>query len=225
MKPIISEKATAELYAGILEEIKHRINAINTGTNNQIPVPAPLVREFCYLQIRMICELIALGCLLVHGDIEATQKASLQKEWSAEAIINALSKLHSDFFPLAARQVQSDKVVGGKPVYAIDIINPPIMTKQELLDLYGRCGGILHRGNLRKLHKQQIPTQMNNQEIAAIGQKLHDLLALHTIVMLGGKKVFLCILRNSSDNMKAQVSTAAGRTLPESTVPPQKGGP
>jgi hypothetical protein len=207
--PTDEQVSASKLYANILEEIKHRIAVIDTGTSNRIPVPAPFVREFCYLQIRMICELIALGCLVAHGDIKATQKSSLQKEWSAETIINALADLHPDFFPLAFKQRPGN----------IDIISPPVMTKDELLKIYGRCGGILHKGNVKKLLKEQIPVQINYPEITAIAQKLHDLLAIHTVVMLGGKQVFLCMLRNINDNMKVQVAIAGPAAQPESAAP------
>src|SRR5690242_15713425 len=71
--PTKSQNDAMNLYAGLMTEIKVRINAINTGTMNQIPVPPPLVKEFCFLQIRMICELVALGCLVAHGDISDTK--------------------------------------------------------------------------------------------------------------------------------------------------------
>jgi hypothetical protein len=209
LKPTKEQIAACGLYANILEEIKHRIAAIDTGTMNRIPVPAPFVREFCYLQLRMICELVALGCLVAHGDIQATQKMSLQKEWSAETIIKALADLHPDFFPLAYKQKAED---GG---FELEFIHPPVMTKDELLNLYGRCGGVLHRGTVKKLLKQHIPVQLNHAEITAIAQKLVDLLSMHSVVMLGGKTVFLCLLRNANDNMKVQVAIAQAGTPPE----------
>jgi len=208
------QKAAINLYANILEEIKHRIAAIDIGTTNRIPVPAPFVREFCYLQIRMICELIALGCLVAHGDISATRKSSLQKEWSAETIINAMTDLHPDFFPLATKQQTS-----GSRVHGVDILHPPIMTKEELLRLYGRCGGILHRGNVRKLLKEQIPIQINYPEITAIAQKFQDLLASHMLVMRGGTTMFLCILRNIENDMRVQIA------IVERSEPPKPGEP
>lgn len=213
-----NELATSELYANIMEEIKHRIAAIDTGTMNQLPVAAPFVREFCYLQLRMICELIALGCLVAHGDIKATQKKSLQKEWSAETIVNALAELHPDFFPLA---INSTKV---STHHQIEIVNPHVMTKDEFLSLYGRCGGILHKGNVRKLIKQQIPIQFNWPEITAIAQKILDLLSHHVVVTLGGEKVFLVTLRNPNDNMKVQVAIAE-RAIPPEFVETQPSPP
>jgi|SRR5882724_2304781 len=53
--------------------------------------------EFCYLQLRMLCELIAVGCLVVHGDVEGTK--GLCKVWAADKVMKRLEKLHPDFYP------------------------------------------------------------------------------------------------------------------------------
>jgi hypothetical protein len=47
----------------------------------------------------MLCELIALGCLIAHEDIAATHTVTLQKAWSADKIIRRLENLHSNFYP------------------------------------------------------------------------------------------------------------------------------
>jgi hypothetical protein len=67
------------LYAAIMEEAKLRLNSIDMALGGATILPHQLVREFCFLQLRMLCELIALGCLTAHGDIEATTK--LRNEW------------------------------------------------------------------------------------------------------------------------------------------------
>jgi hypothetical protein len=63
------------LYAAIMEEAKIRLNSIDMALAGTTILPHQLVREFCFLQLRMLCELIALGCLTAHGDVvEATQR-------------------------------------------------------------------------------------------------------------------------------------------------------
>lgn len=64
----------ASLYADLMNEVKVRIAAIDAGTGGLLgALPAPIVQEHCYLQLRMCCELIALGCLVAHGDITCRQ--------------------------------------------------------------------------------------------------------------------------------------------------------
>jgi hypothetical protein len=65
--PTESQIAASHLYANLMEEIKIRTGAIDIGTSGQLPLMAPLVTEFCFLQLRMICELIALGCKIARN--------------------------------------------------------------------------------------------------------------------------------------------------------------
>ncbi|MGA7124937.1 MAG: hypothetical protein WBZ19_01415, partial [Chthoniobacterales bacterium] len=88
------------LYANLLEEAKIRIASIEAVISGRAGLPAPLVREYSYLQLRILCELIALGCLTAHGDIKATQAPKLQKEYAADVIIKRLENLHPNFYPM-----------------------------------------------------------------------------------------------------------------------------
>jgi hypothetical protein len=205
--------AASALYANIMAEVKYRTDAIDAGTGGKLPLSAPLIREFCYLQLRMICELIALGCLVAHGDIKAAKSKAMMKQWKAETIMNTLGELHPDFFPLAASQ---GALTGG--VHSINITNPPVMTKADLLALYVRCGGVLHKGSLKKLMKEQMPLQVNFPEITAKAQKIHDLLAIHLVPMLGGDMTFICVLRNADDRNNVQVTIAERAQPPQSVL-------
>jgi hypothetical protein len=61
--PTQTDLDAAKVYTSIMEEAKFRALSINTLTRSQIALPVSLLREFCFLQLRMLCELIALGCL------------------------------------------------------------------------------------------------------------------------------------------------------------------
>ncbi len=75
----MQKRASAmSLYANLMEEAKIRIDALNMGLNGSVVVPGQIIREFYFLQLRMLCELIALGCLVTHGDI--TKPVKLEKE-------------------------------------------------------------------------------------------------------------------------------------------------
>jgi hypothetical protein len=200
--------AASTLYANIMTEIKLRIDAINAGTLNKLPILPPFVKEFCFLQFRMICELMALGCLVSHGDISATKNPKFQKAWEADKIIDLLEALHPDFFPFP--------VVQGRDGDHHHTINPRVqnpMPKEEFIKLYHKCGETLHRGSVQKLLSQKTPVQIHYPDITAVAQKLVDLLSVHTVRMLGGKMFFLCVLYNVADNMNVQVAIA--ETMPD----------
>jgi hypothetical protein len=206
--PTQKQLQAASLYGGLMEEIKLRITAIDAGTSGLTTLLPHFVGEFCFLQIRMICELIALGCLTAHGDITATQSRKLRQEWAADKIMEELGKLHPDFFPVPVNQVSKD---GG---FILNPILPSPLPKNELLKLYYKCGDILHRGSMKKLLSQKAPIQINYPEITALAQKLHDLLSIHFVAMLGGATVFVCVLRNSNDNDKVHIAIAERNTPP-----------
>src|SRR5712664_2962101 len=87
----------ASLYADLLEEAKGRIFSIDAAIGGRAGIQGPLAREYAYLQLRMLCEVIALGCLVAHGDLSAAQATKLQKEYAADKIIKRLDGLHANF--------------------------------------------------------------------------------------------------------------------------------
>ncbi len=144
-----SNKALLTLYASLMEEVKLRIHCVDRAVNGQTGFPGPIVREFCYGQLRLLCELIALSCLVAHGDIPATYSKQLGKKWSADEIFGGLSKLRKHFYPIPVRQ-ESQSPFGTVHRHEIVGVDPMPLPKDTLLDLYGKCHSHLHRGNVRK---------------------------------------------------------------------------
>jgi hypothetical protein len=176
VKPIIGEATAAErailnLYANLMDEVKVRIDCIDRAVRGQTGFPGPIVREFCYGQLRLLCELIALSCLVAHGDIPATHSKRIGRKWSAQEIMQELTKLREYFYPIAMRQTPPPY---GSEGYGMDGINPPPFPKDALLDLYGKCHSRTHRGNVEKLLKSATPIDMNTNfpEIVSCAQKI-----------------------------------------------------
>ena len=69
-------------YLDLMIEAKARALSINSLTNDQRDIPSPLVREYGVLQIRMLCEIIGLCCLVAHGDLVAQGPANLRKAYA-----------------------------------------------------------------------------------------------------------------------------------------------
>lgn len=195
-----SQIAAQNVYANILGEINLRVDAINHCTTGLSGLAPPFIKDFCYIQIRMICELVALGCLVAHGDIKQTSSEKMQRAWSAEKIMSTLESLHLHFYP---QPVTPTNTPNGVHLQR----KPSPLSKDEFLKLYYRCGEMLHRGSLRKLLRGQFPQQINFPEITASAQKLVDLLSSHILVMQSGEQAFIAILR-SADNMMPRVAIA-----------------
>jgi hypothetical protein len=200
------------LYAAIMEEAKIRLNSIDMALAGTTILPHQLVREFCFLQLRMLCELIALGCLTAHGDVvEATK---LRNEWAADKISDRLEKLNPDFYPQPVKQISEPYG------YTLERLDNGSLSRDELASLNGRCGDVLHRGNLKKLLSEKTPIQNKFPDIHSWARKINLLLHAHCIRLHDGNFI-ICMLRNFNDNNRVQVAFA------ESSAPPPEslGGP
>lgn len=197
-----------------MEEVKARAASINTITNSPNGLPSPLVREFCFLQLRMLCELIALGCLVAHGDIEATKASSFQKAYKADDILKRLETLHPNFYPIPR------KPVFGNNSLHLDDYDADFLTKKDLITLYGKSGDVLHKGNLRRLISPRTPIQNIYPEISKWGQKILNLLSVHTISRIGNDFHFLTFLEAAQmgGNVLVSLAESPKKDSPNGTV-------
>jgi len=202
------------LYGSLMEEVKLRIDCIDRAVRGQTGFPGPIVREFCYGQLRLLCELISLGCLIAHGDIPATYSKRLGKEYSADAIMKELEKLRPHFYPIAIKQAGWTPH-GDKKMHRAEGINPPPLPKEALLDLYGHTHKHLHRGNVRKLLDSETPIEMatNFPEIVSWAQKINDQLNVHFIAISEDYLIF-CMLRTIEAGGRVTTGVLEKRDVP-----------
>ena len=131
------QRAALDFYCrGLMEEAKGRLICIDGAMDGQTGLPVPAVQEFCFLQLRMLCELIALGCLIAHGDLAPGVK--LNNLWAADKIVDRLEGLHPSFYPHAMKA----------GLHRYEALKGGFLTKGQLLKLNSRCGSMLHRGSL-----------------------------------------------------------------------------
>src|SRR3954447_4371271 len=93
------QQEAMNLYLTLMEELKIRLNCIAMAAAGATGLPHSIAREICFLQLRMICEVIGFGCLVAHGDIEATKVRRFQDKYHPGEIMTGLEKLHPDFYP------------------------------------------------------------------------------------------------------------------------------
>jgi hypothetical protein len=203
--PTAQQNTAMGLYLSMLEEVKVRFDCINVALTGQTNLPERGAVEYCYLQLRMLCELIALGCLVVHGEIEGAD--SLRGKWSADEIIKRLEKLHPDFYPHPI----SISFPSPKRVH-IDAIETGFLTKADLLKLVGVSGDVLHRGSLKTLTRPSPTLLAGLPGALEWGRKVTTLLSQHRIGLLGGKAHLICVLATIDNNV--QVSFAESPISP-----------
>lgn len=206
---MISTAKRNQLYANLMDELKARLDIITSAVAGKTGYPPVIVRELCWLQLRLLCELIALACLVAHGDIEALKSHKVGKAYSADDILKRLERLRPHFYPMASKKQQNP--AGG---FFMEIINPSPLPKDDLLDLYGKSHQKLHRGSLKKMLSMDKPIDMNVNyaEILEWSLRINMLMSHHTIA-ISDSDLILCILRNSNDENRVQVATAQARKV------------
>ena len=128
-----------------MDEARIRIYAVRRFIEERETWAPRLLQDFCYLQFRMICEQIATGCLVAHGDIP--DKGAL-KQWKIPAVMETMQKLKENFYPKPVR-------FSGRPGgLHLEDYNAPHLTKGELVSLWVRSGNMLHRGTAKTLLSQ-----------------------------------------------------------------------
>lgn len=190
------DKATVNAYALVMREIKLRAECMNIAMVVPNGLPLQLIREYCFLQLRMVCELIALGCIIAHRDISATRK--IRKEHSAERIMNHLERLQPDFFPLP---------IVLKPLTptfsTMEFPTETTLTKSELLALYGGCGDVLHRGHLGTFFGGGRLSAANTyDEVNEWKRKIISLLFNHRIMLAKTKSMIICTFNDGNHQVK-----------------------
>jgi hypothetical protein len=179
-----------------MDESKARFLFIEKATNGEFGLHPMLVEEVCYLQIRLLCEVIALGCLIAHGDITKLNTGPLSKKYDADAIIKKLEQLHADFYP---RPVTLN-IVPNVSVHMEDK-KDGFLTKTELLSVYGRCGEYLHRGTLKRLELLPPYRTADYPKVIAWASKFVNLLATHVISSPDHKRHWLVILKSGPQGL------------------------
>jgi hypothetical protein len=221
-EPIAANEAILTAYCGLMEELKarhaivHKI--LNEAKAKKFVLSPYILGELCFLQLRMMCELIALGCLLVHGDVPATRTTRMQKAYAADWIINRLTELQPSFYPLPGVQRVDEvgKVITVEP-------NPrPHLTKTDLLELYAECGGILHRGTLRSVLAADTK-HIDFVRVAAWTAKIAQLLDHHQIPLADERYQVWVIMHAKTD--KKVHAVVMQRAEDSAAIPPHNKTP
>ena len=202
--PPTSQQADAiAVYSRLLDEARTRLTAVGQTLGGATGLPDALVTEFSFLQFRMLCECVALCCLVAHGDIGATASVKLQKEYAADSILKKLELLHSNFFP---HPVTMSSALNA---HHITKLEAGFLTKTDLISLYHECGDRLHRGSLAKFRSSAPKAHLADPRRAhELVKRFSVLLTLHHVASKSNLSHFICFLSHKQTNGKAMVVLA-----------------
>lgn len=188
-----STDAAVQKYLPLMHELAIRINLVAQAGEGKLNLTPPYAREYAYLQFRRMCELIALGCLQLHGDLPQTQTQSTRKEWNAEKIMSLLHRSHPHSFPQSVIREQTSE---GWHIQANSKSNA--LTREEFKKLYSECGEVLHRGTIRSLQTGESFSEVDYQTTIEWQGKIVDLMSEHLIGRANGTGFYIVSLRTES---------------------------
>lgn len=175
-----------------MAELRIRLDSIPVFASLEAQVPSRVLVETGFLQLRLSCEIVALGCLVAHGDLQEVKAARLQTAYQADYIISRLQRLHSDFFPVPHTMeiVKTDS--SGRNFYHYTPLTDGFMSKDKFVDAYRRFGSILHKGSLKALSKRSDDDQALFDELHEYHSLLVMLTAAHHIMTKGREWTIVC---------------------------------
>ena len=192
-------------YAGLMEEVKLRISAIEAAANGDTRLHSAFNGEFCFLQLRMICEVIALACLTAHGDAPVLQTNRVQKAYAADRIMTMLNRCIT-LLPQSNPPDRPASADGGH-IHRIEDALPGFLDKPDLL-VYRKCGDALHRGTIQRLSPLKAKDHDDFAEIVRWGQRVIDLLGAHIIIFRDGERIIHCQLNSKSGKVRISLGRA-----------------
>lgn len=143
--------ALPQLYTSLMEQIKVRLEAVNAelraASDKRADFGGIVRAESACLQVRKATELLALAVVVAHNEHETFQSQKFVKQWNADAIFTALSKLNKESFPL---RFTIDGVTDDGFANAV-IEEESYLTREKLCRIYNDCGAQLHIGKLYEL--------------------------------------------------------------------------
>lgn len=189
-----------EKYSSCMEEIKLRtevIRAFLDGRANALYEHTTM--ECICLQVRKILELIALSSLVANVEEYSKKKESFAKHSHAEFIINEIRSINPNFYPVPTikrRDEKNPKLSHQEPVTS------GFLTEKELVNIYSRCGGLLHANN-----PFAGPKDIKNfiRVVPGWMDKIVKLLNHHIVHFIDEESIFICIM-NSEGSGKVQVT-------------------
>lgn len=140
-----TSKEKAKVYLHCMAEIVARMETINDIDKFQ--TRKLFAREFSHLQLRHICELIAIACLVAQGDYETFR--AFTTEYSPKKIFRSLHEINPHFFPQPSTRTYQD----GRHHLEANSVDGAA-DKNKIIDIWSVSGGHLHRASLKKYLKK-----------------------------------------------------------------------
>ena len=173
-------------YVAVMTELKRRISVIDGFLNGQCNA---LYREAgveaMVLQIRLTLELIALGSIAVNKSLFEQNRKKFADHWNLADILRDVKKLNPHFYPKPVKDTPSSQL--GIKAH-LDDIKDGFLRENELVEIHGRCGNLLHASNPYGKHRDYDSFE---RVLPSWRGRIVKLLDTHLIRLLDDDRIYL----------------------------------
>ena len=188
------------MYVDCMEEIKKRVEVVRSILLGRLSVLyMATTAESVALQLRKILELIALASLVAHREEYSRIKGNLAKAWNAKRLLKELEEINPNFYPQPSRQVLKGTNSEGQSFYDTPPIESGYLTKEEFVNLYNRCSGLIHADNPFSEGQKENLVEFISIEAPRWLQQITTLLNHHHVHPVDDNRMFITIMQDSKD--------------------------
>ncbi|MDT0576996.1 hypothetical protein RM533_12540 [Croceicoccus sp. F390] len=207
------------IYRDLMEELKLRVNFV-ICLPQDISYPDLFRFELCQVQVRKVCEIIAIGCLSVHDEFSNITADDLAI-WTAPDIFKKLKKVNSNYFPEAVNIQQT------RPSQTtIFELKNSYLSKVELVKVHGRSGNYLHRGSLKRLlGGENWHPEVDFRDAVAFCHKVKETLSPYHRISVRDDKSVAVLCKMHDPECGNQVSVDVINMPPARATAPSNQGP
>lgn len=216
----ISDKRASigKIYSALMTQVVARVDAMGANLDE---IKSDLNDsenwrrfEFCYLQMRLVCEYTALAVLAAHQEYSETDNKNLSKEWHAASLIEKVARINPHGFPIPVVMLMDHHAPGHHHVEPAESCLEP----KEIAKFYGEAGDRLHVGSLGKIVKGRLPPYSVNH-IVDFRNRIIRTLNSHMIRLPHIGSVLLVHLKDKSDGLvHCAFGDAEGPFLMDGTI-------
>lgn len=204
-----AEAELGSLYCDIMEELKARVTTMSEITKHLSPPSTDFENrhshfmfEGLYLQLRLVCELLSRGMLVVQAADPSFAFRKFQKEYRADKIFNAVDQINPLCFP---RPISDGNWIAGSTAQVQE--HEPVFSSKSLKEAYFECDGVLHIWKLDVLRRPQV-RELNQDFLKSWVERLLNGLN-HHIVTLPVRNRHLLVQMHHPDNGKVSCTFAS----------------
>ena len=167
-------------YTAVMEEIKRRTKVIDGLLHKQINVMYEATHiESMVLQVRMITELVALASLAANKSIFEENRKKFENHWHPKKILKDVESLNPNFYPQPIVEVP---LKNSLVVAEFVNLKTGYMTRDELVQVHGKCGNLLHA---RNPFRKGVGYGYYEKMVPKWRERIRNLLNIHLITPLG----------------------------------------